>query len=112
MLRRQYSSSNSQPTEDRSARKFTKTIKTIASLRVALLAATATCELAPPSTGTTSLREEAQKKDILIGSGAINPNYLNGTRFAAVLAEQFNSLSPENEMKWVFLNPAKGQYNW
>lgn len=87
-------------------------MKTIASLSVALLVATATCELAAPSTGTTSLREEAQKKDILIGSGAINPDYLNDTSFAAVLAEQFNSLSPENEMKWVFLNPAEGQYNW
>jgi len=87
-------------------------MKTIASLSVALLVATATCELAAPSTGTSSLREEAQKKDILIGSGAINPDYLNDTRFAAVLAEQFNSLSPENEMKWVFLNPAEGQYNW
>lgn len=87
-------------------------MKTIASLSVTLLVATATCELAAPSTGTSSLREEAQKKDILIGSGAINPDYLNDTRFAAVLAEQFNSLSPENEMKWVFLNPAEGQYNW
>ena len=87
-------------------------MRTFASLSIVLLAATATCEPAPPSTGTTSLREEAQKKDILIGSGAINPDYLNDTRFATVLAEQFNSLSPENEMKWTFLNPAEGQYNW
>lgn len=64
------------------------------------------------NTGTTSLREEAAKKDILIGSGAINPTYLNDTQFAAVLGEQFNSLSPENEMKWSFLNPTKGHYNW
>jgi len=95
-----------------SAPKFTKAIGAFASLSIAFLAATATCEVAPPATGTTSLREEAQKKDILIGSVAINPNYLNDTRFAAVLAEQFNSLSPENEGKWVFLNPAEGQYNW
>jgi GH35 family endo-1,4-beta-xylanase len=87
-------------------------MNTFAFLSIAFLAATATCDLAPPSTGTTSLREEAQKQDILIGSGAINPNYLNDTRFATVLAQQFNSLSPENEMKWVFLNPAEGQYNW
>ncbi|KAM0700357.1 hypothetical protein Q7P35_012078 [Cladosporium inversicolor] len=92
--------------------KFTKAMSAFASLSIALLAATAACESAPPSTGTTSLREEAQKKDILIGSGAINPDYLNDTRFATVLAQQFNSLSPENEMKWTFLNPAEGQYNW
>ncbi|PNP39557.1 hypothetical protein TGAMA5MH_08576 [Trichoderma gamsii] len=65
-----------------------------------------------PSTGTTSLREEAAKKDILIGSGAINPAYLNDPQFAAVLALQFNSLSPENEGKWSFFNPAEGYYNW
>lgn len=65
-----------------------------------------------PSTGTTSLREEAAKKDILIGSGAINPTYLDDPQFAAVLALQFNSLSPENEGKWAFFNPAEGVYNW
>lgn len=65
-----------------------------------------------PSTGTTSLREEAAKKNILIGSGAINPTYLDDPQFAAVLALQFNSLSPENEGKWVFFNPTRGHYNW
>lgn len=65
-----------------------------------------------PSTGTTPLRKEASKKDLLIGSGAINPTYLNDSDFAAVLANQFNSLSPENEMKWSFINPTKGHYNW
>jgi GH35 family endo-1,4-beta-xylanase len=65
-----------------------------------------------PDTGTTSLREEAYKKDIIIGSGAINPTYLEDPVFAAVLAEQFNSLHPENEMKWSLINPAQGHYNW
>ncbi|KAF7588316.1 hypothetical protein BBP40_005882 [Aspergillus hancockii] len=80
-------------------------------LVIALLAATEGTD-AFASTGTTPLREEADKKDILIGSGAINPTYLDGPQFTAVLAEQFNSLSPENEMKWSFLNPTKGHYNW
>jgi len=82
-----------------------------ATLIIALLAATKGTD-AFASTGTTSLREEAGKKDILIGSGAINPTYLDDPQFAAVLAEQFNSLSPENEMKWSILNPTKGHYNW
>ncbi|KAK2766315.1 hypothetical protein FQN54_007832 [Arachnomyces sp. PD_36] len=89
------------------------TIKAIgaATLIIALLAATEGAD-ASPSTGTTPLREEAGKKDILIGSGAINPTYLDDPQFAAVLAEQFNSLSPENEMKWSFVNPTEGHYNW
>ena len=78
---------------------------------IALLAATERTN-AFANTGTTPLREEAAKQDILIGSGAINPTYLNDSRFAAVLANQFNSLSPENEMKWSFLNPTEGHYNW
>lgn len=52
-----------------------------------------------PSTGTSSLRHEAERKDIIIGSGAVNPAYLEDAQFATVLAEQFNSLSPENELK-------------
>lgn len=63
------------------------------------------------STGTNPLRVEAAK-DILIGSGAINPTYLDDPQFAAVLAEQFHSLSPENELKWTFIHPTEGHYNW
>ncbi|KAF6813051.1 tomatinase [Colletotrichum plurivorum] len=61
---------------------------------------------------TPSLRTLAAKKNMLFGSGAISPTYLEDPRFAATLAEQFNSLCPENEMKWVFLNPSPGNYNW
>jgi GH35 family endo-1,4-beta-xylanase len=65
-----------------------------------------------PSTGTTSLRYEAARKNITIGSGAINPKYLIDTLFSQVLATQFKSLSPENELKWTQLNPYPGRYNW
>lgn len=84
---------------------------TTTSLSILLLAISGGAQ-AQNDTGTTSLRHEAAKKDILIGSGAINPDYLNDPQFAAVLAEQFNSLSPENEMKWAFLHPSPGNYIW
>ena len=61
---------------------------------------------------TSSLRELAASKDILIGSGAINPTYLDDPQFATTLAHQFNSLSPENEGKWIFFHPTEGHYNW
>ncbi|KAM5341549.1 hypothetical protein ACJ41O_014580 [Fusarium nematophilum] len=83
-----------------------------ATLTIALLAAIKATYAGPPCTGTTSLKEEAAKKDILIGSGAINPAYLDDPLFSAVLAEQFKSLSPENEMKWAFINPTQGHYDW
>lgn len=60
----------------------------------------------------TTLRQEAAKKDILIGSGAINPSYLDDPQFATVLAKQFNSLSPENELKWNFIHPTEDHYDW
>jgi GH35 family endo-1,4-beta-xylanase len=65
-----------------------------------------------PCTGTTSLREEAAKKNLLIGSGAINPSYLDDAQFRAVLSKQFNSLSPENELKWNFFHQTRGHYDW
>ncbi|KAH7184583.1 tomatinase [Fusarium flagelliforme] len=65
-----------------------------------------------PCTGTTSLREEAAKKNILFGSGAINPSYLEDAQFRTVLAREFNSISPENELKWAFIHPTKDHYDW
>ncbi|KAB8267832.1 glycoside hydrolase superfamily [Aspergillus minisclerotigenes] len=82
-----------------------------ATLITAFLAATEGIS-AITDTRTSRLREEAARKDILIGSGAISPTYLDDPQFATVLAEQFESLSPENEMKWSFINPTKGHYNW
>ncbi|KAF3031197.1 hypothetical protein E8E11_000400 [Didymella keratinophila] len=87
----------------------------VVTLLIALLAAaagTTAGTTAVFNNKTTPLRAAACRKDVLIGSGAINPTYLEDPQFAAVLAQQSGSLSPENEMKWSFLNPAKGHYNW
>ncbi|KAH6622458.1 glycosyl hydrolase family 10 protein [Boeremia exigua] len=65
-----------------------------------------------PDNTTNPLRLEASKQNVLIGSGAINPEYLNEPKFAAVVAEQFGSISPENELKWSFIHPTKDHYNW
>jgi GH35 family endo-1,4-beta-xylanase len=82
----------------------------ITTITIALLAAADAVNV--PPTGVTTLREEATKKNVMVGSGAINPTYLNDPKFADVLTMQFNSLSPENEGKWVYLNPIEGFYNW
>ncbi|MFC3807670.1 endo-1,4-beta-xylanase [Terrabacter sp. MAHUQ-38] len=72
--------------------------------------------------GIGTLREEAAKAGILIGSGAIKamttttdgrpPNYLSDPQFRNVLAEQFNSLSPENDLKWMFVQPKEGVFDF
>lgn len=61
---------------------------------------------------TTTLRQEAAQQGIIIGSGAINPDYLDEPQFAQVLADQFNSLSPENELKWQFNEPEQGVFDF
>ena len=61
---------------------------------------------------TPTLREIAATKGILIGSGAINPNYLDEPKFGQVLGDQFSSLSPENELKWSFVEPHKGVFDF
>lgn len=84
---------------------------TIAAALTALLTAVEGT-VAFPSTGTTALREEAAKKDLIFGCSAINQTYLEDPEFAAVLPYQFNGLGPENQLKWVFIHPTEGQYNW
>ncbi|KGO58568.1 Glycoside hydrolase, superfamily [Penicillium expansum] len=76
-----------------------KIMKTSATTIITVLIVAAEGVYALPSTGTTPLRNEASKQYILIGSRAITPMYLNDPEFAAVLANQFNILSPENKMK-------------
>ena len=72
--------------------------------------------------GDDSLRDWAERAGILIGSGAIKaststadgrpPNYLAEPEFREVLAEQFGSLSPENELKWSFVEPQEGVFDF
>lgn len=69
-----------------------------------------------------SLREVAEDAGVLIGSGAIKsmtttsdgrpPNYLAEPQFRDVLSEQFNSLSPENDLKWMFVHPDEDVYDF
>jgi endo-1,4-beta-xylanase len=82
------------------------------------LATTAASDTTPEPT----LRELADKAGVLIGSGSIKAaewttdgrpsNYLAEPAFAQVLSEQFNSLSPENEMKWTFVQPEQGVFDF
>src|SRR4051812_3807288 len=67
---------------------------------------------ATASAAVPSLREQAEKSGILIGSGSINPNYLDEPAFAATLAKQFTSLSAENELKWSWIEPQRDVFNF
>jgi endo-1,4-beta-xylanase len=58
-----------------------------------------------------SLREQAENSGILIGSGAIRPSDLDIPQFASTLATHFESLSPDNELKWSWVEPRRGEFN-
>ena len=89
------------------------------------LAITLAGAIASPAMAETepmTLREIAEGHGITIGSGAVKasdwtsddrpPNYLAEEDFARVLSEQFNSASPENDLKWMFVQPQEGVFDF
>lgn len=108
-------------------RQKTRQIATMLAVGLALTAAGGQAASAADGGGSAgdagaTLRELAERAGILIGSGAVKgsestadgrpPNYLAEPRFGEVLAEQFNSLSPENELKWAFVEPEEGVFDF
>jgi len=66
------------------------------------------------STGITfaqSLRDDAERRRILIGS-AVNPALFAESLYASTLAREFNMVEPENEMKWGRIRPAQDKFNF
>src|SRR3954469_1128965 len=59
-----------------------------------------------------ALRSQATKIPTLIGAAGTNPSFLDDPDFARVLGHQFNSLSPENELKWSFNEPQQGVFDF
>ncbi|KAL1512793.1 hypothetical protein ABEB36_002323 [Hypothenemus hampei] len=48
---------------------------------------------------------------IYIGS-ALAPDHLSDSQYSSIAAAEFNSLTPENEMKWDAVEPSQGNYNY
>ncbi len=57
------------------------------------------------------LRELAKERQIYLGT-AIMSHYLNDQKFVNVLTNNFNFITPENEMKWEIIHPANGRYDF
>src|SRR2546425_884137 len=89
-------------------------LRPFASVTVLMLVASAYIPGTPANAQPLpSLRVEAEKTGVLIGSGAIRGLVeLEDPKFAQVLAEQFNSLSPDNELKFSWIEPQQGVFNF
>ncbi|CAG2178174.1 unnamed protein product, partial [Oppiella nova] len=61
------------------------------------------------SSSESHLRDHAKQK--YIGS-AFTSGALSDQKYLEILGQEFNCMTPENEMKWGSLEAIKGQYNW
>jgi Beta-1,4-xylanase len=82
------------------------------SLNRALAAATVMAALAVPALAGTTLKD-AYKGEFVIGA-AVNAGEITGrdAKSDAVLLANFNSISPENDLKWEKIHPAPGRYDF
>jgi endo-1,4-beta-xylanase len=58
-----------------------------------------------------SLRRLAERRELVIGS-AISGRQLRNQNYSSLLTREFNSITPENAMKFGPLSPAPGQYDF
>ncbi|RZK28134.1 MAG: endo-1,4-beta-xylanase, partial [Hymenobacter sp.] len=70
------------------------------------------------ATALTSSQPAAEKglkdyyKDYFPVGVAVGPRNLTNPAESALILQQFNSLTPENDMKWGPLHPEENRYNW
>jgi len=69
--------------------------------------------LLPQVASAQQTLKDAFKGDFLVGA-AVNANQFSGrdARGAAIIRQQFNSISPENTLKWEVVHPRLGVYDF
>lgn len=74
------------------------------------------CEAPQPADATvpalTTLQSQYQE-DFLVGA-ALGHRHLTGkdSLGLALTAREYNTITPENDLKWEVINPMEGQFNW
>lgn len=59
-----------------------------------------------------TLRREAAELGIHVGSAVSYSALTTDTQYAQILGQQFSAITPENEMKWVSIEPQQGVYTF
>jgi len=82
------------------------------SVRLAIFAALAAAPFSVQLRAQTTLKDAFQ--DFFRVGAALQRSYYDGTNAggAALVAAQFNSISPENDLKWEVIHPSPGTYNF
>jgi endo-1,4-beta-xylanase len=76
-----------------------------------LLCALVAVGAAEPGGSAVTLRQAAQERKLLVGA-AVFPEGLKDEAYAAVLAREFNALTPENAMKWEPIHPNPNEWRF
>lgn len=89
-----------------------KLTKTLLFLMTATLALSS-CNSVPKKTGTTVSLKDAYAKDFYIGT-ALDTNQImeRDPMVSSLIAKEFNSITPENCMKSMFLQPEKDKFDF
>ncbi|GIH03082.1 hypothetical protein Rhe02_11490 [Rhizocola hellebori] len=80
-------------------------------LMAGLLAATSALVFAGSATAATTLGASAAEKGRYFGA-AIAAGKLNDSNYVTILNREFNSVTPENEMKWDATEPSRGSFSY
>jgi endo-1,4-beta-xylanase len=94
----------------------TTSLRTTARRALALAAAgamavTGMVALSGTASAATTLGASAAERGRYFGA-AVSANRLSETQYVNTLNTEFNSVTPENEMKWDALEPNRNQFNW
>ena len=77
-----------------------------------LLPAVAAAPPSPAIVADPPLRTVAAARNLRIGSAVSDTALLSSNAYRDRLRYEFNSVTPENSMKWSWVEARRGQYNW
>jgi endo-1,4-beta-xylanase len=60
----------------------------------------------------TPLRDLAKRRGIEVGTAVRGEELKRNRAYREIVAAQFSTVTPENELKWAFVEPSRGEFNF